>query len=102
DTDTEVIPHLITEFLERGMSPKDAVTATIKLLSGSFALAILFAGKEKSLIAVKRGSPLVIGYGHDQMLLGSDITALAPFTSHVSYLEDGDLVEFNENGTTIW
>jgi glucosamine--fructose-6-phosphate aminotransferase (isomerizing) len=101
-TDTEVIPHLITHYLKHGMSPKDSVAATVKRLSGSFALAILFAGKEKFLIATKSGSPLAIGYGEDKMYVGSDAVALAPFTTRITYLEDGDLAHVSGSRVTIW
>jgi glutamine---fructose-6-phosphate transaminase (isomerizing) len=102
DTDTEVIPHLITRFLEEGISPEEAVAKTIRMLSGSFALAILFAGREQFLIAARRGSPLAIGYGEGQMYIGSDTMALAPLTSSVSHLEDGDLAYISDAGATVW
>jgi len=101
NTDTEVIPHLITDYLEQGASPEEAVANTIKLLSGTFALAILFAGKERFLIAARRGSPLAIGHGEGQMYVGSDALALAPFTSSITDLEDGDLAMISESGATI-
>jgi glucosamine--fructose-6-phosphate aminotransferase (isomerizing) len=102
DTDTEVIPHLVTKFLDDGMSPSDAVAATIAMLSGTFALAILFAGKEQFLIAAKRGSPLAIGYGDERMYIGSDAIALAPFTSRIAYLKDGDIAYVGEKEVKIW
>lgn len=102
DTDTEVIPHLITQFLEKGMQPEEAVQQTIRLLSGTFALAILFAGEKKLLIAARRGSPLAIGHGDGEMYIGSDALALAPFTSRISYLEDGDMARVRDTGVKIW
>lgn len=102
ETDSEVIPHLVTQFLEAGLSPSQAVAATIKLLSGTFALAILFAGKEQFLIVAKRGSPLAIGYGDKEMYIGSDAIALSPFTSRIAYLKDGDIAKINDNEVQIW
>jgi glutamine---fructose-6-phosphate transaminase (isomerizing) len=102
DTDTEVIPHLITHYLEQGLLPTEAVTETLKLLSGTFALAILFAGKEQFMMATRRGSPLAIGHGEGQMYVGSDTVALAPFTSRISYLEDGDIAELNKDEVVVW
>jgi glucosamine--fructose-6-phosphate aminotransferase (isomerizing) len=90
DTDTEVVPILITDFLAQGKAPQQAVSATLKKLEGAFALGIVFADYPDLLIAARRGSPLAIGYGQGEMFLGSDAIALAPLTQRVSYLEDGD------------
>src|SRR6204780_4223316 len=92
ETDSEVIAHLVSEEMRRGLSPVDAVTAALPRLRGAFALAFLFAGEENLLIGARRGSPLAIGFGEDAMFIGSDAIALAPFTDPVSYLEDGDWV----------
>jgi glutamine---fructose-6-phosphate transaminase (isomerizing) len=102
DTDTEVIPHLITQYLDNGLPPEEAVALAIRQLHGTFALAILFAGKEKFLIAARRGSPLAIGFGEGQMYIGSDTIALSPFTSRFSYLEDGDLAHITQENVRIW
>src|SRR5271156_2442175 len=92
ETDSEVVAHLVSEELKRGLSPVDAVTAALPRLRGAFALAFLFAGEDNLLIGARRGSPLAIGFGDDAMYIGSDAIALAPFTDTVSYLEDGDWV----------
>ena len=91
DTDTEVAVHLITHHLDQGMTPEDAARATVGRLTGAFALAIIFKGEESLLIGARRGSPLAVGYGETEAYLGSDAFALAPFTSRVAYLEDGDM-----------
>lgn len=101
DTDTEVIPHLITQFLEQGLTPDDAVLKTLELLSGTFALAILFSGKEQFIIAARRGSPLAIGHGNGEMFIGSDAIALAPLTSRISYLKDGDVAKICNTGVIV-
>jgi glutamine---fructose-6-phosphate transaminase (isomerizing) len=90
ETDTEVIAHLVSAELRRGLSPLEAVTAALPRLRGAFALAFLFAGEENLLIGARKGSPLAIGFGDGAMFVGSDAIALAPFTDTVSYLEDGD------------
>ena len=101
DTDSEVIPHLIDEELRRGLSPVEAVKATLPRLRGAFALAFLFAGEEKLLIGARNGAPLAIGFGDDAMFVGSDAIALAPFTDTVSYLDDGDWVVIDDKGAEI-
>jgi glucosamine--fructose-6-phosphate aminotransferase (isomerizing) len=102
DTDTEVVAHLVTEGIEKGKSPKDAVAATLKQLRGAFALAFLFSGEDDLMIGARKGSPLAIGYGKGEMYLGSDAIALAPFTETVSYLEDGDWAVVTRKGAEIY
>ena len=91
ETDTEVVAHLITGYLEDGTNdPVAATEKTLARLEGAFALGIIFAGHADLMIAARRGSPLAIGYGDGEMYIGSDALALAPFSQRVSYLEDGD------------
>src|SRR3954449_345704 len=92
ETDTEVVAHLVTDEMNNGRSPQQAVEATLPRLRGAFALAFLFEGENDLLIGARKGSPLAIGYGEGEMYLGSDAIALAPFTDTISYLEDGDWV----------
>jgi len=101
DTDTETIAHLITDYLDQGMSPVDATAATLKRLEGAFALGVIFAGHKDLLIGARRGSPLAVGYGEDEMYLGSDALALAPLTDRISYLEEGDWVELRHGNAII-
>ena len=98
ETDTEVVAHLVTREMKKGLGPAGAVAATLPQLKGAFALAFLFEGEEDVLIGARRGSPLAVGYGEGEMYLGSDAIALAPFTDSVSYLEDGDWVVVHRNG----
>jgi len=100
-TDTEVVAHLVSREMKKGLAPADAVAAALPQLRGAFALAFLFAGEEDLLIGARRGSPLAVGYGDGEMYLGSDAIALAPFTDTISYLEDGDWVEVNRKGVAI-
>jgi glucosamine--fructose-6-phosphate aminotransferase (isomerizing) len=102
ETDTEVVAHLVSEKLKAGRSPVEAVGATLKQLRGAFALAFLFAGHDDLLIGARKGSPLAVGYGKDEMFLGSDAIALAPFTDTLSYLEEGDWAVLTRKGVTIY
>jgi glutamine---fructose-6-phosphate transaminase (isomerizing) len=90
ETDTEVVAHLVNSYLLKGLSPQEAVKASLPRLRGAFALAFLFKGHNDLLIGARKGSPLAMGYGDGEMYLGSDAIALAPFTDTISYLEDGD------------
>src|SRR5918997_1507465 len=102
ETDTEVVAHLITMGLDRGLKPVEAIAETLKRLEGAFALAVLFAGEEDLLVAARRGSPLAVGHGQGEMFLGSDAIALAPFTDSITYLEDGDWAVVTRNSVQIF
>jgi glucosamine--fructose-6-phosphate aminotransferase (isomerizing) len=101
-TDTEVIPILITHLLGQGKTPHEAVSATLKKLEGAFALGIIFAENDDLLIAARRGSPLAIGYGDGEMYIASDAYALAPLTSKITYLNDGDWAEITRKSVIIY
>lgn len=100
-TDTESVALWVTRELDRGADPELAVARTLKKLRGAFALAFLFKGENGLLIAARHGAPLAVGYGTTEMYLGSDAMALAPFTSRLTYLEDGDWAVITSKGVTI-
>ncbi|MBU6269447.1 MAG: glutamine--fructose-6-phosphate transaminase (isomerizing), partial [Sphingomonadales bacterium] len=102
DTDTEVVAHLVSEAVEAGASPEDAVKAALPQLRGAFALAIAFRRHPDILIGARLGSPLVVGYGDGEMYLGSDALALAPLTQKITYLEEGDWVVLTRDGASIF
>ncbi len=88
--------------MKKGRSPVDAVKATLPRLRGAFALAFIFAGEDDLMIGARNGSPLAIGHGSDEMYLGSDAIALAPFTDTICYLEDGDWAVIHRGGVQIF
>ncbi|MFC0101657.1 glutamine--fructose-6-phosphate transaminase (isomerizing) [Sphingopyxis terrae] len=101
ETDTEVVAHLVSEQVEAGKSPQEAVQAVLPQLRGAFALAIAFRQHPDLLIGARLGSPLVVGYGEGETYLGSDALALAPLTQKISYLEEGDWVVITKDGAQI-
>ena len=102
ETDTEVVAHLVSEQVEAGLSPQDAVKAVLPQLRGAFALAIAFRSHDDMLIGARLGSPLVVGYGEGETYLGSDALALAPLTQRITYLEEGDWVVITRDGAQIF
>ena len=102
ETDTEVVAHLVSEKIEGGMSPTEAVAEVLPRLHGAFALAILFRQHPELLIGARLGSPLVVGYGDGETYLGSDALALAPLTQRIAYLEEGDWVVITAEGAQIF
>lgn len=100
DTDTEVIPHLIDLELERGLPPVQAVRLAIGRLQGAFALGVLIRDADL-LIAVRRGSPLILGLGEGENFIASDATPLVPYTRRMIYLNDDDLAVLTRVSVTI-
>ncbi|MEY5007595.1 MAG: hypothetical protein RL764_911 [Pseudomonadota bacterium] len=102
ETDTEVVAHLVSEQVEAGASPQEAVKAVLPQLRGAFALAIAFRQHPDMLIGARLGSPLVVGYGEGETYLGSDALALAPLTQKIAYLDEGDWVIITRDGAEIF
>ena len=88
-TDTEVITHLITEYLKKN-DLKTSIIKMLKRLHGSFALGIIFKDQPDLIVGARRGSPLAVGYGPNENYLGSDSYALKSMTNKISYLNDGE------------
>ncbi|HEX7390599.1 MAG TPA: glutamine--fructose-6-phosphate transaminase (isomerizing), partial [Acidiphilium sp.] len=98
ETDTETVAQMIDLHLARGMTPEAAAAATFRRLEGAFAIAMIFAGHPELIIGVQRGAPLAVGFGEDEMYIGSDALALAPMTRRIAYLQDGDWVTVSRTG----
>tara|TARA_B100000686_G_scaffold143223_1_gene150739 strand:- start:5100 stop:6920 length:1821 start_codon:yes stop_codon:yes gene_type:complete len=88
-TDTEVIAHLVTDYLKKN-NLKNTIVKVLKKLHGSFALGIIFKDQPDLIIGARRGSPLAVGYGPNENYLGSDSYALKSMTNKISYLNDGE------------
>ncbi|MBX3522144.1 MAG: glutamine--fructose-6-phosphate transaminase (isomerizing) [Xanthobacteraceae bacterium] len=101
ETDTEVVAHLVTNAMNNGKGPVEAVAESLPKLRGAFALGFLFKGENDLLIGARRGSPLAVGYGNGEMFLGSDAIALAPMTNKIAYLEEGDLAVLTRESVEI-
>jgi glucosamine--fructose-6-phosphate aminotransferase (isomerizing) len=101
ETDTETVAQLVDLHLRRGMPPIEAAGAAFRRLEGAYALAMIFAGHAELMIGAQRGAPLAVGFGDDEMFLGSDALALAPLTERIAYLEDGDWAVVTRAGARI-
>jgi glucosamine--fructose-6-phosphate aminotransferase (isomerizing) len=89
ETDTEVLAHLIAECFEDDLV--QAVAAALKQVEGTFGIAVISPNSPDRIIVARRGSPIVIGVGDQEMLVASDISALVAYTTNVIYLDDDDI-----------
>ena len=90
ETDTETVAQLVDLYLKQGMTPVEAAGRAFGRLEGAYALAMIFAGHPELMVAAQNGAPLAVGFGEDEMFVGSDALALAPLTRRIAYLHDGD------------
>ena len=95
-TDTEVITVLLTDFL-KDFDLIEAINKTLEKLNGSFALGMIFKKYKNVVVGARRGSPLAVGYGHNENYLGSDSYALKSMTNKITYLDDGDICILSNN-----
>jgi glucosamine--fructose-6-phosphate aminotransferase (isomerizing) len=102
DTDSEVVAQLIDAELQTGLTPIEALKAALGRLEGAFAIAVIVQGEDNLVMGARRGPPLAVGYGDGEMFLGTDALAVAPFTTHVAYLEDGDYVAIDHAGAKVF
>ena len=100
-TDTETVALLCEFHMRDGTGPVEAARKTVAQLDGAFALAFLFDGEEDLMVAARKGSPLAIGHGDDEMYVGSDAIALASLTDQVTYLEEGDFAVLTRQSLEI-
>lgn len=101
ETDTEVVPWLITVAQNAGMDFESAVLHAVSQLHGSFALAIISSDAPGQIMAIRRGSPLVIGLGDGCTVLSSDPMALSAHASVAIDLKDGDIATMTADGVSI-
>ncbi|TCQ28214.1 glutamine--fructose-6-phosphate transaminase (isomerizing) [Rhizobium sp. PP-CC-3G-465] len=100
-TDTEVVAQLLAKLRRDGLDGRQAMQAMLRSVTGAYALAVLFADTPDTILAARSGPPLAVGYGEQEMFLGSDAIALAPFTNEITYLNDGDWAVLTADGVEI-
>ena len=100
ETDTEVLVKLIDSCYEG--EPLKALRAALAMVRGSYALAVLFRDFPDTLFAVKRESPLIVGWGEEENFIASDIPALLKYTRRYSVLEEGDMAVVNADSIRFY
>ena len=101
-TDTEVVVHLLHQALESGKSLLVAVQEVVARLEGAYAIAVVDAEHPHTVVAARKGSPLVLGIGIGENFLASDQMALRQVTDRFVFLEEGDVVEISPSSLQIY
>jgi glutamine---fructose-6-phosphate transaminase (isomerizing) len=99
ETDTEVLGHLIEE--TPGGSLEERVATALKQVHGTYGLAVMYAGEKGKVVAVRRGSPVLIGVGENEFFIASDASAVIEHTRCVVYLDDGDIAVVTPDGYRV-
>src|SRR4051794_11315845 len=102
ETDTETFVRLLDDLLAQGLTPQAAFSAALKRVHGAFALAAVFSGYPKLLLAARQGAPLAIGFGEGEMFVGSDALALSPLPRRTAYREEGDGAVLDTDGAAFF
>jgi len=102
ETDTEVIVHKIADELASSGNLLEAVKSALTHLEGAYALGVVNTDQPDTLVACRKGSPLVVGIGIGEYFVASDIAALLPVTQRFIFLEDGDVAELKVDSLKIF
>ena len=102
ETDTEVVANLVGYYYEQSGNFIGAVRQALPRLEGSYALGILCTDLPDTIVAAKKDSPLIFGYGDGENFIASDVPAILKHTQTVSYMEDGEMVVFNQKSVRFF
>ena len=101
ETDTEIIAHLIEEYLKQDVTFEQAVRSAVSELRGIFALSIIHADEPDTIIAVRQGPPVVIGLGDREFFVASDIPPILHHTRDVFFLGDGEIAVITKDAVRV-
>jgi glucosamine--fructose-6-phosphate aminotransferase (isomerizing) len=101
ETDTEVVAHLIEEYLKTGISFEESVRKSVKELRGIFALSIISADEADTIITVREGPPVVIGLGDGEFFVASDIPAILQHTRDIFYLGEKEIAILTKDSVRV-
>ncbi|HZA50987.1 MAG TPA: glutamine--fructose-6-phosphate transaminase (isomerizing), partial [Myxococcaceae bacterium] len=102
ETDSEVFAHLIWAELDKGRDLARAVREAVKEVKGTYALAVVWEGDPQRIVCSKESSPMVIGLGHGQNFVASDVPALLEHTREMIFMEEGDLAALSTESVEIF
>lgn len=98
ETDTETLVHMIARSRKEGMDLEDAVRHTLSLVEGTYGLCVIDSTQPDRIVIARNGSPVIIGIGDKEMLVGSDVTAMVRYTKQVVPLDDGEMAVITVDG----
>ena len=102
ETDSEVLAALINSFYKDGKYPLvNAVVQALKLVQGTYGIAVVSRKNPEEVVVARSGSPLVIGIGNDETLIASDASALVGHTKRAIYLNDGEVARITKNSIEV-
>ena len=102
ETDTEVVSNLVGWFYEKDADLLGSVRKALARLEGSFALGIMCADQPGTVVAVKKDSPLIFGFGEGENFVASDVPAILKYTQQVAYMDDGEMAVFDAESVTFY
>lgn len=106
ETDSEVIVHLVEDFLEKEKNGNNdlekAFIKALKLLKGAYAIALISKNYPQKILGAKKSSPLILGIGNEESFLVSDTSAILGYAQKVVYLDDEEIVSINPSGFSIF
>jgi glucosamine--fructose-6-phosphate aminotransferase (isomerizing) len=102
ETDTEVVTHLIHDFVKQGHDLTAAVQLAVKQLTGAYAIVVFDAQQPDRIVVARIASPLVIGFGDGENFVASDVQALLPVTRQFIFLEEGDVADVRRDAVTVF
>src|SRR5256712_2854934 len=100
-TDTEVVPHMVEDYLSQGMSLEDAFRKTVNRLEGAYAIVLTSTEQPETILCARQESPLVLGIGDGEYYCGSDFAAFLPLTRKAVLLDEGEMAVLNRSGVRI-
>ena len=100
-TDTEVVPHMVEDYLSQGMSLEDAFRKTVNRLEGAYAIVLTSVEQPETILCARQESPLVLGAGEGEYYCGSDFAAFLPLTRKAVLLDEGEMAVLNRSGVRI-
>lgn len=101
DTDTEVIPHLLKDFMNEGLSLEEAMRETVKIIHGAYAIAAVCVDEPGKVVATRKDSPLIVGIGDGEFFVASDSPAILKYTNNIIYPERDEIVTLTMDGVNI-
>lgn len=102
DTDTEVLCHLISRYVKKGLNLKDATREALQLVRGAYALAIISEEEPDKIVAVKKDCPLIVGLGDREFFVASDIPAFLNYTRDAIILDNGEMAVVTSDGVSVY